>query len=52
MRYDTVIVGGGATGCVLASRLAANARASALLLEAGPTRATCAILRLGRLVRR
>ena len=26
MKYDVVIVGGGAAGCVLASRLAANAR--------------------------
>jgi choline dehydrogenase len=36
MKYDVVIVGGGAAGCVLASRLAANARTSVLLLEAGP----------------
>jgi choline dehydrogenase len=35
MKYDVVIVGGGAAGCVLASRLAANAHRSVLLLEAG-----------------
>ena len=36
MQYDVVIVGGGAGGSVLASRLAANAHTSVLLLEAGP----------------
>lgn len=36
MTYDVVIIGGGAAGSVLASRLAANAQTSVLLLEAGP----------------
>jgi choline dehydrogenase len=36
MQYDVVIIGGGAAGSVLASRLAANVTASGLLLEAGP----------------
>src|SRR5271156_1336005 len=36
MKYDVVIVGGGAAGSVLASRLAADERTAGLLLETGP----------------
>src|SRR6202030_958771 len=35
MKYDVVIVGGGAAGSVLAGRLAANGQTSVLVLEAG-----------------
>jgi choline dehydrogenase len=35
MKYDVVIIGAGAAGSVLASRLAAHAHTSVLLLEAG-----------------
>ncbi|MFL5726472.1 MAG: FAD-dependent oxidoreductase [Chloroflexota bacterium] len=35
-RFDFVVVGAGAAGCVIAARLAAAGSSSVLLVEAGP----------------
>ena len=35
-RFDYIVVGGGSSGCVVASRLVAEHDARVLLVEAGP----------------
>lgn len=39
-RFDYIVVGGGSSGCVVASRLVAEHGARVLLIEAGPRRAS------------
>ncbi|MFQ6392480.1 mycofactocin system GMC family oxidoreductase MftG [Nocardia sp. KC 131] len=46
---DTLIVGGGTAGCVLAARLSENPDHTVLLLEAGPVWATAAEIPVGLL---
>ena len=35
--FDYIVVGGGSAGCIVASRLADDARLKILLLESGPS---------------
>ena len=39
-RFDYIVVGGGSSGCVVASRLVAEQGARVLLVEAGPRKAS------------
>ncbi|MBT7646098.1 MAG: NAD(P)-binding protein, partial [Rhodospirillaceae bacterium] len=37
MDFDTIIIGAGSAGCVLADKLTADGRRNVLVLEAGPS---------------